>query len=139
MVDRHTLSRIGRTARAAEAETATERSYRRLSNNLDPNGVGFETALSFVKLGYRALRRGWNGKGMHVEIVSAWFVADDAQTERKRLPFIAMLTADGAYVPWLASQTDLLAHDWIVIQDGIEITEGAGEPIPIGATAYGNQ
>jgi hypothetical protein len=134
MADRHTLARLGRTATMAERLARGEK----LAPPNDPSGVGFETALTFVKLGYRALRTGWNGKGMHIEIVSAW-VFEGATTDRKRLPFIAMLTADGSYVPWLASQTDILAHDWIVVQDGIEITEGAGQPVPVGATAIGNQ
>ncbi|EKT6331184.1 DUF2829 domain-containing protein [Escherichia coli] len=34
----------------------------------------------------------------------------------KLLPWIGMKTADGCFVPWLASQTDLLSDDWIVIQ-----------------------
>lgn len=28
------------------------------------------------------------------------------------LPWIGMKTADNGFVPWLASQTDILAHDW---------------------------
>lgn len=31
------------------------------------------------------------------------------------LPYLMMKTADGAFVPWLASQTDVLAEDWIVV------------------------
>ena len=27
-------------------------------------------------------------------------------------PWIGMKTADGKFVPWLASQTDMLAEDW---------------------------
>ncbi|MFI3322595.1 MAG: MW1434 family type I TA system toxin [Rikenellaceae bacterium] len=30
-------------------------------------------------------------------------------------PFIAMKTADNHFVPWLASQTDILSEDWMVI------------------------
>jgi len=32
------------------------------------------------------------------------------------LPFIAMKTADNHLVPWLASQTDVLAEDWVVVE-----------------------
>jgi hypothetical protein len=32
------------------------------------------------------------------------------------LPWIGMKTADGKFVPWLASQTDLLANDWEVVR-----------------------
>ena len=31
------------------------------------------------------------------------------------LPFIGMKTADGGFVPWLASQTDILAEDWQIV------------------------
>lgn len=33
------------------------------------------------------------------------------------LPFIAMKTADDKLVPWLASQTDMLADDWVIVED----------------------
>lgn len=32
------------------------------------------------------------------------------------LPWIGMKTADNKFVPWLASQTDMLAEDWAVIE-----------------------
>ena len=31
-------------------------------------------------------------------------------------PWIGMKTADEKFVPWLASQTDMLAEDWVVLQ-----------------------
>ena len=31
------------------------------------------------------------------------------------LPFVCMKTADGKLVPWLASQTDIIAHDWVIV------------------------
>lgn len=35
--------------------------------------------------------------------------------EDELMPWIGMKTADGKFVPWLASQTDLLASDWSVV------------------------
>ena len=32
------------------------------------------------------------------------------------LPFISMKTSDDKLVPWLASQTDVLAEDWSVVK-----------------------
>jgi Protein of unknown function (DUF2829) len=32
-------------------------------------------------------------------------------------PYIAMYTTDGTLVPWLCSQTDILAEDWEIIDD----------------------
>lgn len=67
---------------------------------------GFEQALPHIKNGIRMHRRGWNGKGMYVEIQRP------DEHSKMSLPYIFMRTADGKLVPWLASQTDLLAEDW---------------------------
>lgn len=55
---------------------------------------------------YIATRRGWNGKGMWIALQ----IPDQASF--MTLPYIYMRTVDGKFVPWLASQTDLLAEDW---------------------------
>lgn len=52
----------------------------------------------------RFTRTGWNGKGMFI-----FLVQPDCP---KKLPYIAMYTATEQFVPWLASQTDMLADDW---------------------------
>jgi len=38
-------------------------------------------------------------------------------TVRQFLPYLMMLTADGSFVPWVASQTDLLGLDWIILDE----------------------
>lgn len=78
----------------------------------------FGIALRLLKTGERVARSGWNGKGMHLEYVAAteWATSSTEQpgsTDLKPLPWIGMKTADGCFVPWLASQTDLLAEDWV--------------------------
>ena len=75
--------------------------------------------LVFLKMGYRCQRAGWNGKGMHIELIDNWGM-QKYPTSLPRLPFIAMQTVDGAYVPWLASQTDILAEDWTVLQERVD-------------------
>ena len=84
----------------------------------------FGWAINVLRDGGRVARSGWNGKGMFLFIVLNWEAkphdvgggfmrATDGATERyPLLPFIAMKTADGNVVPWLASQTDVLALDW---------------------------
>lgn len=52
-------------------------------------------------------RAGWNGKGMFV-----FFIHGSEVEGQKLLPYMAMSTVQGDIVPWLASQTDLLAEDW---------------------------
>ena len=69
----------------------------------------FGTALTAIKNGYRLARDGWNGKGMWIELQ----LPD--QNSKMSLPYIYMKTADDKLVPWLASQTDVLAEDWTVI------------------------
>ena len=77
--------------------------------------MNFGDALQALKNGERVERAGWNGKGMHLALVSEWngrINADFGEAFRL-LPWIGMKTAQGDFVPWLASQTDLLAEDWL--------------------------
>ncbi len=83
--------------------------------------MNFENALSLLKGDHRMQRSGWNGKGMFLYLVDgSTFKVNRAPltdfypegTEVTYLPHIDMRTADGACVPWVASQADLLAEDW---------------------------
>lgn len=83
---------------------------------------GFGTALEELKAGSKVARSGWNGEGMFIYYVPA--ASYPAQTEIAKEHFgetvpygayIAMKTAQGNVVPWLASQTDVLADDWQVV------------------------
>lgn len=62
-----------------------------------------------MKEGARVAREGWNGKGMWICIHTP-----DTYNEVCTLPFIMMKTVQGDFVPWLASQTDILADDWMM-------------------------
>ena len=66
----------------------------------------FGWALIQLKSGERVSRMGWNGKNMWLGLQ----VPDE--NSKMTLPFIYMSTAQGDLVPWLASQTDMLATDW---------------------------
>jgi hypothetical protein len=55
-------------------------------------------------------RAGWNGKGMWLELQ----VPDEHS--KMSLPYVYMKTADDKLVPWLCSQTDLLATDWEIAE-----------------------
>ncbi len=67
----------------------------------------FGEALQSLKDGGRIARKGWNGKGMWLELQRP-----DAHSKMS-LPYIYMKTADSHLVPWLASQTDVLGEDWV--------------------------
>ena len=69
----------------------------------------FGIAVAYLKEGGKVARVGWNGKGMWLKLQ----VPDE--NSKMSLPYIYMKTADGQQVPWLASQTDVLAEDWVLI------------------------
>jgi hypothetical protein len=86
--------------------------------------MSFGDALQHLKSGQKVCRAGWNGKGMWLALQKGYpegvpankntseaFGVPEGSTVRI-LPYIAMKTVDGAFVPWLASQTDVLAEDW---------------------------
>ena len=75
----------------------------------------FEFALAHLKSGDRVARSGWNGKNMHLFLVKEWHMGNSEKYVYQKLPFIAMKTAQDTLVPWLASQTDILAEDWMVV------------------------
>jgi hypothetical protein len=77
--------------------------------------MNFGEALAALKEGKRVARAGWNGKGMWLLLVKGWTVDAEYETVLHGLlpiPWIGMKTATGDFVPWLASQTDVLAEDW---------------------------
>lgn len=68
--------------------------------------MDFSQALREMKIGCRVHRSGWNGKGMWIALQTP------DKGSKMTLPYIYMKTAQGDLVPWLASQTDILADDW---------------------------
>lgn len=85
----------------------------------------FGQAIELLKQGKRVCRSGWNGAKMFLRLVQCdhYELLDDKIPEFKRgpewnlLPFIMMKTAQDTLVPWLASQTDMLSEDWMVIDE----------------------
>ena len=81
--------------------------------------VDFGKALEALKSGSVVLRKGWNGKGIYL------LLQKPDEHSKMTLPYIyietSYLDTDNQYatkgrVPWLASQTDLLAEDWVIIE-----------------------
>lgn len=68
--------------------------------------MNFGEALNALKSGGKVTRSGWNGKGMFVELQ----VPDEHSKMRR--PYLFMSPVGGDLVPWVASQSDLLADDW---------------------------
>jgi hypothetical protein len=95
-----------------------EKSYR-LSNALS-----FGQALEVLRAGGKVARSGWNGKGMFLFLVpGSRFQVNRPPllgiypegTEIEYQPHIDMKTAQDTVVPWLASQSDVLAEDWEIV------------------------
>lgn len=63
-------------------------------------------AVLHMQSGDRVTRRGWNGPGQHLALLSP------TRNSKMTLPYIYIHTVQGDLVPWLASQTDVLATDW---------------------------
>lgn len=86
--------------------------------------MNFSDALTNLKAGHRLIRRGWNGKGMFLFLVPGSVFRVNREpllsilgenVEVQYHAHIDMFTAQGYVVPWLASQTDILADDWETI------------------------
>lgn len=86
--------------------------------HMPAHNMNFGQALMMLKEGKKVARRGWNGKGIYIKIHLS--TADEECTQ----PYIVIVTnnlvtdnldAPKGIVPWLASQTDMLAEDWEVV------------------------
>lgn len=100
------------------------------------DALTFGHAIEAAKMGKKIARAGWNGKGMFVYLVPGSKVdqselrgsARDAYdfkyrkdeaipSEQRICSHMDMMAADGSIVVgWLASQTDMLAEDWMIVE-----------------------
>ena len=70
-------------------------------------------AIEALREGQHVTRSGWNGK-------DRWLGLQEPDSESAMtLPYIYIKTVQNDFVPWLASQTDILADDWVVIKQVI--------------------
>lgn len=105
-----------------------EKAYRRT------DGLPFGHAIEAAKLGRKIARNGWNGKNMFVVYMpplqlppfntqepgprvndrTAKFIGEDTPLDCQ--PYFAMFNAQQQWIPgWLASQSDMLADDWVIV------------------------
>ena len=99
--------------------------------------MNFGQAIEAVKAGSLVSRSGWNGKGMFIfqrpadslsvdfivekvkslpQSVKDYFKKSEPKTDVVFTAYLCMKAADGSIVNgWLASQTDMLAEDWGLI------------------------
>lgn len=67
-------------------------------------------AVEALERGERVARHGWNRTGMSLELQ-----VPDAHSKMTE-PYVFLNRWDGKRVPWVCSQSDLLANDWQIVQ-----------------------
>lgn len=99
-----------------------------VSNMTKLKNMDFSESLDYLKEGHLLSREGWNGKNMYIALQKGYpngipINKNTAEalhlpegTVCRFLPYIMMKTADDTLVPWIASQSDILANDWGVIE-----------------------
>lgn len=83
--------------------------------------VCFSVALHQMKLGYPIQRVGWNGKGLWVSLFRKNDPAEGIHTDMT-MDYAFIRYPDGSTCPWVPSQSDMLAEDWVI---------GIGKDIPV--------
>lgn len=84
----------------------------------------FGEALAEIRNGKKIQRKGWNGKGQYVQLayMLACLTEDgtqiyDFEHEEIGSAFLMFVGTSGYQCGWLASQADMLATDWQVVED----------------------
>lgn len=81
--------------------------------------MDFGKAIEALKNGHKVARKGWNGKGIYLELQRP------DEHSKMTLPYIYIVTnglvtdnpdEPKGVVPWLASQTDMLSDDWLIVE-----------------------
>lgn len=87
--------------------------------------LDFSAALAELKDGYRATRVGWNATGQYVALQAGYpdGIGINANTAAatgmpegtvcRFRPYLMLRTADGSFVPWAPTVSDVLAEDWL--------------------------
>lgn len=84
--------------------------------------MDFRSAIKLLKEGKRVQRNGWNGKNQYIELATniSYKNADDeiinAEHESIGNKAIAFVGTSGVQLGWLASQADMLAEDWKIVE-----------------------
>ena len=88
----------------------------------EASGMNFGLAIEAAKMGKKIARAGWNGKNQYVELASCISYinaagetvnCDHEAIGNKALAFVG---TSGVQMGWLASQADMLADDWMIVE-----------------------
>jgi len=85
--------------------------------------MDFGKAIQLMKEGKRVQREGWNGKNQYIELATN-ISYKNAKGEIVNVNHdaignkaIAFVGTSGVQLGWLASQTDMLANDWKIVEE----------------------
>lgn len=93
-----------------------EEAYRECDN------MTFGLAIEALKKGLKVARKGWNGKGQYIELatnisyVNAGDEIINCNHDAIGNKAIAFVGTSGVQMGWLASQADMLAEDWCIVE-----------------------
>lgn len=85
--------------------------------------MDFGKAIQLLKEGKRVQRQGWNGKGQYIELATCISYTNankeiiNAEHDAIGNKAIAFVGTSGVQLGWLASQADMLAEDWKLVEE----------------------
>lgn len=86
------------------------------------NNLTFGIAIEMIKRGFKVARKGWNGKKQYIQLATAISYksmdGDVVNCEHESIgnKAIAFVGTSGVQMGWLASQADMLAEDWVIVE-----------------------
>ena len=86
------------------------------------NNLTFGIAIEMIKRGFKVARKGWNGKKQYIQLATAISFksmdGDVVNCEHESIgnKAIAFVGTSGVQMGWLASQADMLAEDWVIVE-----------------------
>lgn len=82
----------------------------------------FGEAIEHMKCGLKVQRKGWNGKRQYIQLADGISYrspeGDIVNCEHEAIgnKAIAFVGTSGVQMGWLASQADMLAEDWVIVE-----------------------
>ena len=84
--------------------------------------MDFGEAIKLLKSGKKVARKGWNGKSQYIQLATgiSYKSADseivNCEHDAIGNKAIAFVGTSGVQMGWLASQADMLAEDWVLVE-----------------------